>query len=150
MPRKMAACVWLEFLEGGRGSGWWMVCVCVWGGGGGGGEVTAEAHNKKPWTPVLELDLTLPGMWTKQPCCSTTWSPITCFKNLSGCIRTDLIAYKEALFRILWKIYRMERPMDRTIYRMERPVERFSPTADVKAKGDFADSKMKPQQRLVA
>ena len=40
--------------------------------------------------------------------------------------------------------------MDQKIYRMERPVERFSPTVDVKAKGDFADLNMKPQQLLVA
>ena len=34
MPRKMAACVCLEFLKGGAGV---VDGVCVWGGGGGGG-----------------------------------------------------------------------------------------------------------------
>ena len=38
----------------------------------------------------------------------------------------------------------------RKIYCMERPTDRFSLTADGKGKGDFVDSDMEPQQRLVA
>ena len=38
----------------------------------------------------------------------------------------------------------------RKIYCIERPIDRFSPTADSKAKGDFVDSNVKPQQWLVA
>ena len=36
------------------------------------------------------------------------------------------------------------------IYCIGRPMDRFSQMADAKAKGDFVDSNVKPQRRLVA
>ena len=35
-------------------------------------KIWPEAHNQKPWTPLLGLVLTLPRMSTKQPRCLTT------------------------------------------------------------------------------
>ena len=55
-----------------------------------------------------------------------------------------MIAYKGARFRIVQKIYRIERLIDQKIYRMECPMKLFTPTGDAKAKEDFANLNVKP------
>ena len=76
-----------------------------------------------------------------------------CFKSLLGYIRTDLSVYKGTHVQSFFEngtlhVYICYTCLKSLLH--ERSMDGFSPMADAKAKGDFVDSSVKPQQRLVA